>query len=116
MNLEYLQRLCSDDPSRMAEFVSLYLHEAPGQFAAMHALALASEAAKLAFAAHALQPQALCMGDHRFCDRLADVEQRAKANNMAGCAEAAHACLVRNEELMAELRTWMATAPMERNR
>lgn len=108
MDLAYLDRLCKGNCSRMAEFIALYVQEAPGLFGDLQARAAAGDAELLARAAHALYPHVHYMGDAPLCALLRVVEQRVRTEGTAACAPDVETCLVMHRQLMQALRQWMA--------
>lgn len=109
MDLAYLDRLCKGNCSRMAEFIALYVQEAPGLFGQLEAMLNAGDAEQLAQAAHALHPHVHYVGDMPLCGLLAQVRQRAHAEGAAACAAPVQECLVLHRQLMQELQQWAAT-------
>lgn len=108
MDLAYIGRLCKGDTGRMAEYIALYLQEAPDLFGDLQARAAAGDAELLARAAHALHPHVHYVGDAPLCALLREVEQLARAEGAAACAPDVATCLAMHRQLMQALRQWMA--------
>lgn len=106
LDLGYLERLCKGDRSRMAEYVFLYLEEAPKLFARLEAMLARGDAEQLARAAHGLYPQAHYLGAERLCGLLTEVEKGARTEGALACTAAVSRCSELNEELMRALRNW----------
>jgi len=104
IDLEYLERFCKGDRDRMAKYIGMYVQGAPDLFARLQALQSAGDADGLAVAAHSLRPQVNYMGAQRLFDLLASIEQQARADGAAACAEQVNEALALNEKVMAELR------------
>ena len=109
MDLAYLDRLCKGDRSRMAEYITLYLQEAPGLFDHLEAMLNAGDDVQLAKAAHGLHPHVHYMGADRLCALLIVLQQRANAEGAAACSAAVQECLALNRTLMQALKQWSTT-------
>ncbi|MBX2981932.1 MAG: hypothetical protein WBB32_16215 [Flavobacteriales bacterium] len=116
MDLAYLGRLCKGDRSRMAEYIALYLQEAPRLFAQLGALANKQDAEQLAQTAHGLQPHVHYMGDERLYILLDHIQECASAQGTAACKESVRECIALNQELMHALIQWSTTDPPTTNR
>jgi len=110
LDLAYMERLCKGDPARMAEYIALYLQEAPGLFGALEAMAGSGDGKGLAEAAHALHPHVHYMGDAPLCALLQRVQARACTEGAGACAQDVEACLVLHLKLMQALHQWMAAS------
>jgi HPt (histidine-containing phosphotransfer) domain-containing protein len=104
-DLAYLERFCKGDRSRMEKYIHMYLHGAPELFAKLDVLLTAGDAESLAVAAHSLRPQVNYMGAERLFDLLTSIEQLARGEGAAACADQVKEALALNEKVMAELRS-----------
>ncbi len=103
-DLGYLERFCKGDRSRMEKYIGMYLQGAPDLFTRLQALQAAGDGEGLAVAAHSLRPQVNYMGAQGLFDLLTSVEQQARAEGAAACADQVTEALALNEKVMAELR------------
>ena len=102
-DLEYLERFCKDDRTRMERYISMYLQGAPDLFAKLTEALAANDGDALAISAHSLRPQVNYMGAQRLFDMLTALEHRARAEGAAACTGMVHEVLELNGNVMAEL-------------
>jgi HPt (histidine-containing phosphotransfer) domain-containing protein len=103
-DLTYLERFCKGDRSRMEKYVRMYLQGATGLFAKLTDALAADDGEALAVSAHSLRPQVNYMGAQALFELLTSIEQRARAEGAAACADQVARALALNEKVMAELR------------
>ena len=109
-DLGYLERFCKGDRSRMEKYIRMYLEASPGLFADLALKAAAGDADGLAIAAHSLRPQVNYMGAHHLFETLTAIEQKARGEGTAACAELIARLPGMNERVVEELRTALAQA------
>lgn len=110
MDLGYLERFCKGDRSRMEKYIRMYIDASPGLFADLAVKATAGDADGLALAAHSLRPQVNYMGAQHLLEALTMIEQKARAEGTAACAELIARLPGMNETVMAELRSALGQA------
>ena len=110
IDLGYLERFCKGDRSRMEKYIRLYIDAAPGLFADLAAKAAAGDADGLALAAHSLRPQVNYMGAHQVFETLTTIEEKARAEGIAACAELIARLPGMNERVVEELRSALGQA------
>lgn len=103
-DLGYLERFCKCDRSRMEKYIRLYIDVSPGLFADLAVKAAAGDADGLALAAHSLRPQVNYMGAHQVFEALTTIEQKARTEGTAACAELIARLPGMNERVVDELR------------
>jgi len=102
--LDYLERFCKGDRTRMERYIAMYLQGAPDLFAKLSAALEANDSEALAVSAHSLRPQVNYMGAQRLFDLLTALEHRARTEGAAACTGMVHEVLELNGKVMAELR------------
>ncbi|MBK6830927.1 MAG: Hpt domain-containing protein [Flavobacteriales bacterium] len=110
VDLEYLERFCKGDRSRMEKYIRMYLDASPGLFADLAAKAGSGDAEGLAVAAHSLRPQVNYMGAQGLFDTLTTIEGLARAEGIEGCKELVDRLPGMNAEVIAELRAAIGSA------
>lgn len=110
IDLGYLERFCKGDRDRMEKYIRLYLDGSPGLFANLALKAAAGDAYGLALAAHSLRPQVNYMGAHQVFEALTAIEQKARAEGVAACAELIDRLPGMNERVVEELRSALGQA------
>ena len=110
IDLDYLERFCKGDRERMEKYIRMYLDASPGLFADLAAKAAAGDVDGLALAAHSLRPQVNYMGAHQVFETLTRIEQNARAEGAAACAELIARLPGMNESVLDELRAALGQA------
>ncbi|MBP6392477.1 MAG: Hpt domain-containing protein [Flavobacteriales bacterium] len=87
IDLSYLERLYKGDQARIAQWIHIYLEEAPAQFERLSDSLEKNNAEGLAAAAHELRPQAHYVGAARMLELLVAIGQRARTDGATACAE-----------------------------
>lgn len=108
LNLSYLERLCKGNRSRMAEYIRLYMQEAPGLFNSMTSQLAADDGVQLAKAAHSLHPHAHFLGEETMSALLMTIQQTAQTAGAQTCSALVQECGQLHRELMAALEPWLA--------
>ncbi len=104
-DLGYLERFCKGDRTRMEKYIRMYLEASPGLFAQLRERQAGGDAEALAVSAHSLRPQVNYMGAQHLFDLLTSIEQQARGEGAAACADTVKVALDLNENVMAELRS-----------
>jgi CheY-like chemotaxis protein/HPt (histidine-containing phosphotransfer) domain-containing protein len=78
IDLTYLERLYKGDRARIAQWIHIYLEEAPAQFQRLSDSLEKNDTERLASAAHDLRPQAHYVGAVRMLELLIAIGQRAR--------------------------------------
>ncbi len=107
-DLSYLERLYKGDRSRIAQWIRLYLEEAPCTFTQLSECQQRGDDAGLAAAAHDLRPYAHYLGAPRMLELLIDVGQRVRSTGAASTADLVHEVLVLGQCAERELRAVIA--------
>lgn len=105
IDLGYLEHFCKVDRDRVEQTIRMDLEASPGLFADLALKAAAGDADGLALAAHSLRPQVNYMGAQHLFEALTAVEQKARAEGVAACAELIARSPGMNANVMAELRS-----------
>lgn len=111
MDLGYLHRLCKGDRARMAEYILIYLQEAPGLFNHLEAMLDANDPVRLAKAAHGLHPHTHYVGAGRLCHLLITIQGRSGDADATASARDVQECLSLHQDLMQRLRQWTTDGP-----
>lgn len=99
-----LDRLFKGDPTRVEQWIRLYLEESPGYINKLAEGLALENADTLAFAAHDLRPQAHYLGNPRMLELLIAVGKRVRSEGPAACAGQVNELLVLCAAIDAELR------------
>jgi len=86
IDLTYLERLYKGDRARIAQWIHIYLEEAPAQFQRLSDSLEKNDTERLASAAHDLRPQAHYVGAVRMLELLIAIGQRAREDSANACA------------------------------
>lgn len=108
-DLSTLERLFKGDRTLVADYLRLYLEEAPAHFKQMAQLLEAGDAKGLASVAHELRPQAHYLGAPRLLEALVALGERAHSGNVASCSELVSELLALGRTVDAEVRAVLAT-------
>jgi len=108
IDLSYLNDFCKGDRARMVRYIRLYLETSPGVFAQLKEQIDAGDAETLATVAHSLRPQATYMGARPILDLLTAIEQTARAEGAAACADLVQRLVPLCEKVNDELRAALA--------
>ena len=87
-DLTILNSLFKGDATRVAEWIELYLEEAPDYFKRLEAGAATGDAKALAFAAHELRPQAHYLGAPELLELLVLIGEKAGSEGVEACSPA----------------------------
>lgn len=107
LNLSYLERLCKGNRARMAEYIQLYVQEAPGLFNNMNSQFAANDGVQLAKTAHSLHPHAHFMGEETMAALLVTIQETAKTEGALACSALVQECDLLHQGLMAALEPWL---------
>jgi len=108
IDLSYLERLYKGDRTRIAQWISVYLEEAPGTFQQLADSLEQDDGARLAAAAHDLRPYAHYLGAGRMLDLLIAIGQRVRTDGPAAAVEPVKEVLTVSRAAEDELRAVLA--------
>lgn len=108
IDLAYLERLYKGDRSRIAQWIRLYLEEAPGTFKQLSDRMAMGDSEGLAAAAHELRPYAHYLGSPRMLELLIAIGQRTRSEGAASADELVKELLALSARADDELRTAIA--------
>jgi hypothetical protein len=80
IDLSYLERLYKGDRTRIAQWISVYLEEAPGTFQQLADSMEQGDGERLAAAAHDLRPYAHYLGAGRMLELLIAIGQQVRTD------------------------------------
>jgi HPt (histidine-containing phosphotransfer) domain-containing protein len=87
IDLGYLERLFKGDNTRMAQWIRMYLEEAPGTFQRLADSVEQGDAEQLAAVVHDLRPYAHYLGAERMLELLIAIGQRGRTDGAAAAVD-----------------------------
>lgn len=82
VDLSFLRKFTKEDPQKMKRYISLYLDVAPKTFEEMQRNLQNKDWEQLRINAHSLKPQADFMGMNVLKEKLIEIEEAVKMNNL----------------------------------
>ncbi len=104
IDLSYLERLYKGDRSRIAQWIGVYLEEAPVTFRQLADSMEKGDGERLAAAAHDLRPYAHYLGAGRMMELLIAIGQQMRTDGPTAAAEPVKEVLDLSRAAEAELR------------
>ncbi|MBL0044877.1 MAG: Hpt domain-containing protein [Flavobacteriales bacterium] len=104
IDLSYLERLYKGDRTRIAQWIGVYLEEAPGTFQQLADSMEKGDGERLAAAAHDLRPYAHYLGAGRMLQLLIAIGQRVRSDGPTAAAEPVKEVLTLSTAAEDELR------------
>lgn len=110
IDLSTLTELFRGDRARMAEWIGLYLEEAPLIFERLKNASEAMDAGAVSATAHELKPQAHYLGSSRLHDLLVTIGEQARSHGAMVCRGSVDEVLALAAAIDNELRAELNTA------
>ncbi len=110
VDLSILERLFKGDKARMAEWVRVYLEEAPAQFERLKHGLDRNDMAMLMAAAHDLRPQTHYLGATEMLESLVAIGRHAKEHGAEACNALVHTVFDLELRVEEDLRSWLGRA------
>ncbi len=103
-DLSILNSLFKGDPARVAEWIELYLEEAPGYFNRVEDSLRAGDPKALVSAVHELCPQAHYLGAPKLLELVLQIGEKAGNEGTVACSEVVQQVLELARQIEQELR------------
>lgn len=108
IDLAYLERLYKGDRTRIAQWIGVYLEEAPGTFQQLADSLKKGDGERLVAAAHDLRPYAHYLGAGRMLELLIAIGQGVRSDGPTAAAESVKEVLDLSRAAEDELRSVLA--------